>query len=579
MSGQAIDPIRLEIIRTGLQSIPDLVEDDISRTAYSPIVYEYKDFAVGIVDVEGRIISLATNGLPVFLLSLIRSAIRDGKQIFGDPGFSPGDVIVTNHGATLGQHLNNAVMYAPIFGAGGRLRAFMAVVVHWIDIGGRYPGSTGVDNTDIFQEGIQLRSVKLYDRGERRADIFRIIETNTRVPHMLMGDIEAQLAGCIRGRLLFEELMQRQGEALLFEAIEEIWDRSEAASRAALSKARRGVYRATSFLDNDGLSDDPVPIDITVSITEDEFVVDYSRLGKELAGPYNCTAEGGGIPAAYLAFKLLFSHDRAPNDGDFRPVRIILPDGTFLSAGARAPLSFYQTPLPTVVETILKAVAPVMEDRVIAGTHAAFGSYGFAGTDPATGRMYQSIDVALGGWGASRVRDGASPLRTLLHGDARDIPVESLEATTPVRVESYRWRPDTEGAGRYRGGPGVEKVFRITQPGLFRCSFERSKCPPWGLFGGGSGEVGGVRIERADGSHQSYQKVTGLKVFPGDRIRIATGGGGGVGPAAERDEALVLQDVLNGVLTRERARDVYGVVVSDTGEIDRDATCRSRARS
>ena len=185
-----VDPVKLEIIRTALQAIPDLIEADITRTAFSPLIYEYKDYAVGLVDAEGRAIALAQHGLPGFLTNILGLAVRDGLKVYGVEAIEPGDAIISNHAGTVGQHLNNVVMYTPVFGTGGRLLAFMAVNVHWIDIGGRVPGSAwGTDTTALIQEGLQLRSVKLYRRGQPVEEMFRVIEYNTRQPEALLGDI------------------------------------------------------------------------------------------------------------------------------------------------------------------------------------------------------------------------------------------------------------------------------------------------------------------------------------------------------------------------------------------------------
>jgi N-methylhydantoinase B len=300
-----VDPVGLEIIRTMLQSIPDLIEADITRTAFSPLIYEYKDYAVGLVDAAGRSISLATHGLPLFLTNQIGLAVNDGLEIYGADGMEPGDVFVSNHAGTLGQHLNNVVMYTPAFGPSGRLIGFMSVIVHWIDIGGRYPGSSlGNDMTELVQEGLQLRTVRLYRRGEPVQELFRVIEYNSRQPVMLLGDIAAQYSGCVRGRMLFEQLAERHGEATLLAAIAQIWRNSEAAAREAVRCVPDGVYEASSFLDDDGVDvGKPIPVPIKVRIEGDSFIVDYSAIGEQVRGPFNSGHHGGGEVAARIAFK------------------------------------------------------------------------------------------------------------------------------------------------------------------------------------------------------------------------------------------------------------------------------------
>lgn len=554
----AVDPVTLEIIRTGLQSIPDLIEADLMRTAFSPLIYEYKDYAVGLVDGEGRSIALASHGLPGFLTNVLGAAVRDGLQLYGPDGIHPGDVIISNHAATMGQHLNNVIMYTPIFGAGPRPAAFMAVNVHWIDIGGTYPGSClGTDTTELVQEGIQLRTVKLYRRGEPVDDIFRVIEYNTRQPEMLLGDVAAQHAGCVKGRALFESLMERHGEGRLFDAIHQMWAKSTEAAHMAIRKVPEGTYEAESFMDDDGIDfGKPIPVRIKVTIKDGQFIVDYSGVSDQVKGPYNSGVMGGGDASARIAFKYLFSPNDPVNEGSFIPVRIVLPPGKLISAIGNAPLGYYQTPLSTVIDTIIAAVAPALPDRVAAGHHGALGVFGFNGTNPRDGRFFSFFDTAHGGWGASSHGNGGGPYKTIRHADNKDIPVETLEALYPLLVERYEWRRDSAGAGRYRGGFGLEKTIRVLAPCNFNISFERFGCPPWGLNGGRPAAPACAEIETKS-ERQTVRKRSRLPLEPGDRVHLHTGGGGGYGPPEERDVNLVAAELRAGYISEVMANDVY----------------------
>ena len=573
----AIDPVKLEIIRTGLQAIPDLIETDLMRTAFSPLIYEYKDYAVGLISSDGRALSLATHGLALFT-SVMGRAILDGVEIYGLDRLEPGDAIITNFAGTLGQHLNNVVMYTPIFGGAGRPVAFMAVTVHWLDVGGRYPGSClGTDMTDIFQEGLHLRSVKLYKRGQLDEDVLRIIEYNTRLPDMLLGDIAAQYAGCLKGRLLFEELMARHSEQVLFEAIDEIWQSSERAARAAVRAVANGSYEAKSFLDNDGIDlERRVPVVIKVEIKDGDFIVDFSGCSDQLRGPFNSGRYGGAETCARIAFKYLFSPNEAPNEGGFAPVKIVIPDGKFLSAIGQAPLGGYSTPLCTVVDTIIAAMSPVLPERTAAGHHSSFGVYGFSGTNPKSARFFSWFDTAHGGWGGSAHGDGVGPYKTITHADTKDIPVETIEALYPILVERYQWRQDTGGPGRYRGGLGLDKTLKVLAPCNFNASFERFNCPPWGLNGGLPGAPGYVEVENS-GGQKPMHKVSQFAVKAGDRVHIHTGGGGGFGSAMDRNVEDVQRDVIRGYVSTKQAQEIYGVVLDAAGCINGDATQSKRA--
>src|ERR1051325_6210061 len=254
----ALDPVTVEVIRRRLVAIADEVDVNITRTAFSPYIYEYKDYAVGIVDHHGDLICQCTAAMPVFVADVMRAAIQDGLDIYGAADLNEGDIVINNYAGVIGQHLNNMAMYTPIHApdAGGKstLIGFMVVVMHWIDVGGRDVGSTSKFATDIFQEGIQFRTVKLRSRGEPVREIYRMIEHNTRFPVEMMGDINSQIGGCLMGRDEVAGLARRYGVDTFRGALATIWDQSEAASRAAIRAIPAGTYTAERVLDDDGLN-------------------------------------------------------------------------------------------------------------------------------------------------------------------------------------------------------------------------------------------------------------------------------------------------------------------------------------
>jgi N-methylhydantoinase B len=576
-----IDPVRLEIIRSGLQSIPDLIEADLMRTAYSPLVYEYKDYAVGLVDGAGRHISVATHGATGLLMNMLGLAVRDGIKIYGGENMYPGDVIMTNYAGTMGQHLNNVVMYTPVFGASDRPVAFMCVNVHWVDVGGTYPGSCiGTDTTELIQEGLQLRSVKLFRRGELIEEVLRIVEYNTRLPEMVLGDLWAQHAGCVKGKQMFEQLMKRFGEDVLFTAITQIWRNSEVAARDAVRAIPEGTYEATSFLDDDGVDRGKrIPVHVKVTVKDGEFIVDFSGCGDQVRGPFNAGIEGGAVSAACIAFKYLFTPDEAVNEGGLAPVKVVVPPGKFLSAVGNAPLGLYQTPQPTVVDTIIAALAPVLPYRVAAGHHGAHDVHGFSGKNPATGNVFSFFDTAHGGWGASAHGDGSGPFKTLRHADNKDIPIETVEALYPLRVEHVRFRRDSGGPGRHRGGLGIDKTIRALAPVYVTLAFERFHCPPWGLNGGHPGDPAHAEIETAAAGVRSVLKESRIPLQRDDFVHLHTGAGGGYGNPAERAPDDVCLDVRRGFVSREQAKTVYRVVIDAEGRVDPNATSALRGAS
>jgi N-methylhydantoinase B len=576
----AIDPIQLEIIRHGLVAIPNEIDANITRTAFSPLVYEYKDFATGVVDPEGRLVAQGSGSIPIFVANALGNAVRDGLEIYGADNMHEGDVIISNHAGTLGQHLNNVVMYTPVFAGPDRdeLFGFMCVLVHWIDIGGSSVGSCSAsDATEIFQEGIQYRTVKLWQRGVRNDELYRIVEYNTRFPTMVLGDLEAQLAGTLAGRDKVLAMTDRYGLDTMRIAVAAIWDQSEAVARAAIRALPDGVWRAESFLDDDGVDGGAtVPVVIEVRIDGDRMTIDFSGLGGELKGPLNSGVFGGAYPAARIAFKILTAPDEPANEGCFRPLDIVIPDGTFLSAGPHAAMGLYSATLPTVIDTIIRAVGTAEPSVASGGHHASFSAHWFYGIDPATDELYQQLETGHGGWGATAVADGPGPYKTMAHGDTLDVPVEVQETLCPLYVESIALRPDSAGDGTHRGGLGTEKVVRVLADSSVSVQIDRTKCLPWGLEGGMDGVPADATIEPVEGAHISVLKGT-IAVKAGDRLRLRTGGGGGFGPPAGRDPEAVAADVAAGYISAGHAAFVYGVITDSDGAIDVAATETCRA--
>ena len=573
-------PITTEIIRYALSSITDQIDKNIMRTAYSPLIYEYRDFSVGILDPEGQVIAQGRGSLPIFVANALGVAVRDGIEVYGIENIRHGDVIITNHAGTMGQHLNNVVMYTPIHldNGGGPLFGFMAILMHWMDVGGSVVGSCfNTRSTDIFQEGIQLRTVKLYSRGERVEEMFRVIEHNTRFPEMVIGDITSQYAGCIMGRDLTASLVGKYGLDTVTSAVHTFWRQSEAVARAAISEIPNGEYFASSFLDDDGVTEGvTIPVDIAVRVNDGNIEVDYSGIADQLGGPINAGVNGGAICAARIACKYLFTPAEPGNEGAFRPLSVTVPPGKFLSAGPTAPMGGSGYTLPTVLDTIFKALADAIPDRVTAGHHGTYAIHVFHGRSEKTGELFQHLESGIGGWGASAQADGASAYRSLIHGDMFDTPAEFLEAAYPFRMIATRLRPDSGGAGRHRGGLGTIKVFEILSPCTVTVYFERTKCAPWGLMGGRDGVPGHVEIHRP-GQPVEIKRKGEVSLQRGDRVHIVTGGGGGYGSPYERAPDAVCEDVRRGLVSRDRAAEHYGVILLGDGTIDQAATTARRA--
>jgi N-methylhydantoinase B len=383
-----------------------------------------------------------------------------------------------------------------------------------------------------------------------------------------MGDIAAQLAGCLLGRDLTAELANKYGIPTFLHAVELILNQSEAAARAFIRAMPDGVYSTETYLDNDRFGDTPVPIKVKVIVAGDELTVDYSAIAAQAKGPINSGYYGGGQTTARVAFKYLLGSAEMANEGTFRPIKLVLPPGKLLSADPTAPMFMYPTPFPTVIDAVIKALEKALPARVPGGhfgTHTGVRFYGRR----ANGSFFDTHDSGHGGWGAWASHDGAGPFRTMAHGDTRIIPLELQESLMPFRIEEFTLREDSAGVGRFRGGLGFRKKYRILAPCNLGTNLDRTLCPPWGVQGGKAAKPGRITVvEAATGKDVSADKENAYQLKPGDIVCVETGGGGGYGPPSERSLDLIQRDLDAGYITAVAAERDYGV------EIGRDGTAQ-----
>ncbi len=574
---QRVDPATLEIVRGAFIACANEMGAVLSRTAYNPMVFEVQDFCIGLIDPKGQLIAQNSGGLPIFLADM-GVAVLDGINKFGLAGFEPGDAIAMNAPYVCGQHLNNVVVYTPCF-VEGELVAFPAVRAHWLDVGGRRVGFGSVESTEIYEEGLQLRSIKVYRAGKLDENIWQIIADNVRFPESCLGDLRAQLAACRLGERRLAELYRRYGAGTIQASIEEMWNQSEKLARMAVAAIPDGEYRAESYLDNDGQDlDKPVPVRVVVGVRGDEMTVDFSEVADQVKGPINC-GPSGGIAAARVAFKALTLPSQPVDEGCFRPLQVVLPPGKFLSAQPPAALGLWSIPLPTVIDTVLAAFASAVREKIPAAHKGEMGGFAMYGTDEATKRRYVCLNMMGGGWGGRPKGDGPSGAVSICQGDVRNTPIELLESRYPLFFETFSLRNDSGGPGRFRGGLGVEIAVRSQYQALVNFNLERTKCAPWGLWGGRPGTICEARVQRDDNpTWVSVKKQTRYPISPLDRVVFLTAGGGGWGDPLERNPELVAYDVREGYISPESAAD-YGVVLSAvSGEVDLKATEALRAR-
>jgi N-methylhydantoinase B len=572
------DPITFEVIDFLLRAIASELETNLTRTSYSLMIYEYKDFAVGIVAADGQLICQGTGGLPIFLAD-IGAPLKSVLEAHPIETIRPGDAFVTNDPEASGQHLNNVTMYTPVFGENGEdLIAFITVRAHWTDIGGAVFGSMMTSSsTEIFQEGIQFPALKFCHAGRDDDQILRLIAKNSRIPDITIGDLQAQLAACRLGEQRLKEMMARYGWGTIRATIDERWVRSEMLARKRIEEVPDGTYEASCWLDNDGIDlDRRLPFNFKVHIRGDEVTIDFTDIVDQVKGPYNAGMIGGGITAAKVAYKYALIPDLHSDEGCFRPLKVILPPGKILSAGENAPMARFNVIMATVIDGLIKAFGEAVPNSVAAAHHAAQNSIQFTGRR-ANGKLWNYNDTAHGGWGASNGTDGSGPFKTMSHGDCKDIPVEIVEALYPIRIDEVSLRQDSGGAGKHRGGLGTVRRCTILDDANLTVAWERTTCPPWGLFGGKAAEVGSVTVVSPDQSSTSITKVTQVPIKQGTQVTFLTAGGGGCGDPIERAVEDVIRDIELGYISGERAKRDYGVVLTSSGRLDERATSDRRS--
>jgi N-methylhydantoinase B len=571
------DPIVTEIVRNGVIAVTEEMKTNLMRTAYNMIIYEALDFTVGLFTARGETVSIGL-GLPMFIRGMAET-VKAKIRHFGPAGIEPDDILVTNDAYTTGSHLNHVTLTMPIF-HGGTLAGFSCCMAHWLDVGGTLGGMT----TDIFSEGLQIPILKLHRAGVLNQDLVDIIRANVRVPTRALGDLRAQVTAVKTGERRFLQLLDRYGREPVQDGIAAIMDHSEAAARARTRTIPDGVYDAESYMDDDGIEvGTPIPIRVRVTVAGEEMTIDLSDVSRQVRGFYNSGITTGHA-CAQVAYKCLTSPTDYPiNDGSFRNLLSIVPPGTVVSATRPAPMRWWMTFPMTIVDTVFKALAPAIPDRVIAGHHADLLSSHVHGINPQSSELFLGNFGPLGGgWGAKRSEDGVSATVCINDGDTHNSPNEQAEVKFPIVVERYALAPDSGGAGRHRGGLGIDRIVRARTDMTLNTQIERAHCRPWGLEGGceGTGNEVTVRLGGEWKTDFPNAKLLITRLKTGDAFRLRSGGGGGYGSPLERPLDDVGHDVKQGYVSVEAAAALYRVVVDPaTLEIDLAATERLRAQA
>ncbi len=550
----AADPIRFEVIRNALTEATEEMAVTLRRSAYSTNIKTRADFSCALFDAELRTVAQA-NTQPVHLGSLSQLVPR-AVQAYGADRLGPGDGLFVNDPYGGGSHLNDITLIAPVH-HDGRLLGYVANLAHHVDVGGGAPASIGTFR-EIVQEGVIIPAVRLVAEGELVDDVFRLVLAQIRSKRETAGDIRAQVAANATGARRLAALADRVGHDVLADDMRELIDYVERRARAELAALPRGTFSAEGQLDSDGFTDDPVRLRASVTVDDDGVRFDLSGCDPQRRAPVNSTYAMTFAACAYV-LKALIDPDVPVNEGLYRLVRIEAPSGTVVNCRAPAPVVGGWETNMRLTDVLLRALSGALPDRIPAGCKAMVCHAGFGALDPVSEEYWCFLETLAGGYGGRHGLDGPDAVQS--HGqNTENAPIEETERNYPVRIERYELVPDSDGAGRHRGGLGVRRDYVFPQEVSFTILADRDKAGPWGLFGGEPG----LRAEYVLDPHGEAVRL-GAKLtldLPADTVlSYRTCGGGGWGPPAERDPALVLADVREGKVSAERARDVYRVVL------------------
>ena len=553
---ELFDPFTIEIIQNSLQAICDEMFVAIQKTAMSAIIYEVLDMGTAIVDTDGNL-ACAGVGIPLFVAGLdksvafmIRKCEKEGIEIH------PGDIFVTNDPYNGGvTHLNDVAFLMPVF-ADDEIIAWTADIAHWNDVGGMVPGSIATTATEIFQEGLRLPGVKIIAAGVANDALIEVMKINSRMPDVLEGDLWAGIAAVRVGARRLQEVVARYGSAIFREAVARYMDYGERMTLNALRDLPKGRFTHREEQDS-GLT-----YSCVIEIAEAGIVVDVSDNPLD-PGPHNISRDAA-LLAAQLLIKAITDRSPACNGGNFRPLTFITRKGTIFDPEEPSAQGTYYETVLRLYDLLWRCLANHLPDRLPSGHYASMCATVLGGIHPDTGRSYSFIEPELGGWGADLGADGTSGMFTGFHGVTFNCPAEISEARNGIYVDRLELNPDVGGEGQFRGGKGIRLDYRVRAKDAFlTCFYSRSKFPPWGLAGGKDGSPNYVEVRRATGEIERHCDATLLKLRCDDVVRIVTGNGGGYGDPKMRAPAHIIDDLKNGYVTAERAREVYGFDAND----------------
>jgi N-methylhydantoinase B len=562
-AAQTSDPATFEIVKNSLYKIAEEMRVVLAKTAYSPLLKSAGDYSCGIFDARGAMVAQGPD-LPIHLGSM-PDAVRAIVAAFA-ADVHEGDVFIHNDPYFGGSHLPDINVVRPAFHE-GQLLGYACLRAHWPDVGSATPGSYGAV-TEIFGEGIRLPPVRLISRGVLDADLEKVILANVRTPEERKGDLGAQLAATLRATERLQALARRYGSSAVIGYMAQVMDYSERLMRAALVDLPGGEGVFEDFCDGDGIADDelgkdaPFRIRLSVKKNGDRLIVDFAGTDPQVKGPMNAplsvTASG-----VYCGLKTAIDPNNLipPNSGCWRAIEISAPAGSVVNATFPAPVVYANHEMShRVADMVMGALASFLPEQVMACSQGTSAILTLGGVDPRTGRHYVSYETVKGGFGARPNKDGINCIASGI-SNTMNTPVEVMEMSFPVRIERYEINPDSGGAGRYRGGCGAVRVWRLLEgaDATGALCMERMTSPPFGLLGGKAGAAAAVTLTTADGATRPLPGKGAFSAPAGSVIEMITPGSGGFGPPSARDPMAIGRDLLDGYVSAASAQSDYGI--------------------
>ena len=566
------DPVEFELFKNSIFSIADEMALTIFRTTYSGVLKDNMDYSTAMFTADGSLVAQGLT-LPAHLGSMPTAIVAMQKAFGGD--INPGDVLCLNDPFDGGMHLPDIFVFKPIF-FDGKLLAYGGTVCHHTDVGGRVPGSNASDSTEIYQEGLRIPPLKLYDRGKRNETLIAMIERNVRVPVKVMGDLRAQLAACHTSESSLLDLARHYGPDKVHSYMRELIDYSERMTRAAIRELPDGVYDFLDYIDDDGVElGKPIPIKVKLTKSGDQIKVDWTGSSPQVKGAINNTLSFTKS-ASYCAIRSILPNNIPNNEGVFRAIEVTAPPGTIANNVLPAACAARGLTGFRMIDVMFGALAKMLPDKVFAcsdggNTGISIGGY-YADRKP-----FIYVDFTCAAWGGRPFADGLDG-NSNIYANMASQPIEVTESEHPIQIACYTFITDAMGPGKFRGGAPFRRDYRfLADEGILQVRSDRRERRPYGLYGGGPGKPS-MNYLNPDGENQLLPSKLTITIRRGDVLRHEVAGAGGWGDPLERDAEMVLRDVRNGFVSAAAARQDYGVVVLETPwRIDEAATVVARA--